>query len=460
MKAPTTLKALTADPQNRRAHPDANLAMIATALKAVGAARSIVIDETNTILAGNGVVQAAPQAGLHKLRIVEADGDEIIAVRRRGLTDAQKRALALYDNRTADLATWNLDQLLADQAAGLDLASFWSDEELAKLLNGDGTPKAGKTDPDAVPEVRATDIQRGDLFELGAHRLLCGDATDAGDVGRVMGEARAGLMNTDPPYGVGYANEDRPHPGVAKPRVAKPRVAKDELQDAALQAFLETAFRVATERALEPTAAWYLWHAHLTQGFFAAAAAAANVVLHRQIIWVKPVLLLGRGHYHWKHEPCFMGWVKGHQPPDYGLGAGERTQTTVWEIGAITQAERKEFNHATPKPVGLFTAPITKHLKPGEVAYEPFAGTGPQVIAAEQLGRACRALEIEPSYCQVILDRWEQFTGQTAQKVGEAVRAQQTHRTQTHAPPKKAPRPPQSPVRRRGYDGRPRTTGA
>jgi DNA modification methylase len=188
--------------------------------------------------------------------------------------------------------------------------------------------------------------------------------------------------------------------------VAKPRVANDTLQDEALQAFLEKVFRVAVEHALLKNAAWYMWHAHLTQGYFAAAAAAAaNVVLHRQIIWVKPVLLLGRGHYHWKHEPCFMGWVKGNQPPDYGLGNGERTQTTIWEINSISQKERKELNHSTPKPADLFKIPIVKHLNPGEIAFEPFAGSGPQFVACQNLNRKCRGIEISPDYCAVILER-------------------------------------------------------
>ena len=134
-------------------------------------------------------------------------------------------------------------------------------------------------------------------------------------------------------------------------------------------------------------------------------------MLHRQIIWVKPALLLTRGQYHWKHEPCFMGWVKGHQPPDYGRGNGERDQTTVWEVASVTNSEREEYNHSCPKPVGLFTIPIVKHLKPGEIAYEPFAGSGPQFIAAEQLGRRCYGMECEPRYCDVIVKRWEQFTG-------------------------------------------------
>jgi DNA modification methylase len=169
-------------------------------------------------------------------------------------------------------------------------------------------------------------------------------------------------------------------------------------------------------------------------------------------VWVKPVLVFGRGQYHWKHELCFMGWVDGHQPPDYGLGHGERTQTTVWEIASVTQAERKEFNHSTPKPVALFTTPIVKHLKPHELAYEPFAGTGPQIIAAEQTERACRAIEIEPQYVQVALDRWAAFTGQRAEKVGEAVRSAspksvtpasvthgRSHKAKKEAPPQPAP---------------------
>ncbi len=249
----------------------------------------------------------------------------------------------------------------------------------------------------------------GTLILKSRHRLLCGDSTKAEDVGRLMAGEKAGLMNTDPPYGVAYTNDDRPNPGVAKPRVAN-----DELADEKLQQFLESVFKAACSIALIDKAAWYLWHAHLTQGYFAAAAAAANVVLHRQIIWVKPVLLLGRGQYHWKHEPCFMGWVKGQQPPDYGLGNGERTQTTVWEIGTVSQAERKEFNHSTPKPVGLFTIPIVKHLKPGEICYEPFAGSGPQFIAAEQLGRRCFGMELSPAYCDVIVSRWERLSGKKA----------------------------------------------
>jgi DNA modification methylase len=416
-----TLAALTADPANRRAHGERNLALIADALREVGAARSIVVDEANVILAGNGVVQAAQTVGLKKLRIVEAAGDEVIAVRRTGLTEAQKRALALFDNRTSELAEWNIEQLLADQQAGLDLAPFWTDEELAALLNGNGTPKAGLTDPDAVPEVRATDIQRGDLFELGGHRLLCGDSTVAADVARVMGEDRAGLMNTDPPYGVDYAavKNGIPRSGFRDIQARGGDITNDDLTDGpALQAFLEAMIRAAVTH-LTDAPAFYLWHPMLTQGtFFAAAAAAADILIHRQIIWVKPHMVLTRsGQYHWKHELCFYGWIRGHPCPWYG----EKNQVSVWPISSNGSGDG-EREHPTQKPVALFIPALLNHTRRNEWVYEPFAGSGSQLIASEQQERRCAALEIEPQYCQVTLDRWEQFTGERAKKVGEAVR--------------------------------------
>ncbi len=399
------IKDLTTDPANRRAHNPRNIGMVVDALQAVGAARSIVIDEDNVILAGNGVVEAAGEAGITRVRVVEADGQEIIAVRRTGLSAAQKRHLAIADNRGAELATWNLEQLAADQKDGLDLSPFFFDDELKTLLASKTVVTDGKTDPDDVPQGRATDIQVGDLFELGRHRLLCGDCTDPVAVERLTDGTRAGLMNTDPPYGISFDNASL---GPTRKKYAA--IENDDKSDASLQRFLESAFGTAKLIALGDTAAWYLWHAHLTQGYFAAAA-AANVVLHRQIIWVKPRLILGRGHYHWKHEPCFMGWVDGHQPPDYGLGQGERTQTTVWELDGVGKSERDDFNHASPKPVQLFAIPIVKHLRQAEACYEPFAGSGPQFIAAEQHGVRCFGLELEPRFCQ------------QAQKVGEAVLA-------------------------------------
>lgn len=414
---PQSLSDLTPDPANRRTHTPRNLAMLTDALRVVGASRSIVIDEAGVILAGNGVVEAASAAGLTKVQVVDGDGDTVIAVRRSNLSPEQKRALALYDNRTAELAEWNVDQLAADLQSGADLTAFFADDELHALLATG--PKAGKTDPDDVPAVRATDIQRGDLFELGRHRLLCGDATAKTDVALVIGSDHPGLMNTDPPYGVDYSKlkDGIPGSGFSDHQERWGDIENDTLTDgASLQVFLEAAIRTAVPFLLDNTA-FYLWHPMLTQGTFfaAAAAAAADILIHRQIIWKKPGFVLTRsGMYHWAHELCFFGWRRGYQPPWYG----PKNQTSVWELGRDTD----HGQHPTQKPVALFLPPITNHTSEGAAIYEPFAGSGSQFIAAEQTSRRSLGLEIEPLYVQVAIDRWEAFTGQTAQKVGEAIR--------------------------------------
>lgn len=386
------LDSLKTDPKNPRVHGEKNLKAIADSLARFGQVEPILIEKkSRKIIGGHGRVAALREQGATDCLVVELD-----------VTGKESRALALALNRTGDLAEYD-NALLLEALEGLDVPGF-DEDDLAEIL-GEGDPKEiddpGPQEPPQRPTTKA-----GDLWLLGSHRLLCGDSTKAEDVARVMNGELAGLMNTDPPWGVSYANADRPNPGVAKPRVAN-----DALRDDELQQFLEACFRAASPHLAR--AAWYLWHAHLTQGFFAAAAAAAaaNVVLHRQIIWVKPVLLLTRGQYHWKHEPCFFGWVEGQQPPDYGRGNGERDQTTVWEIDAISHVEREELNHATPKPVELFRIPIIKHLRPGEIAYEPFSGSGPQFIAAEETGRRCFGIEIEPRYCDAIVRRWEKATG-------------------------------------------------
>lgn len=371
---------------------------IRASIREFGFACPILAQSTGAVVDGHLRLKGAAAEKLAELPVILCDG----------WTDAQVKAFRLMVNRSVGWADWDVDALALEFA---DLKALNFDVSLTGFDSReiDQFTLAPNATEDDVPPVPADPVTKpGDLYLLGTHRLLCGDSTKAEDVARLMAGERAGLMNTDPPYGVGYANDERPHPGVAKPRVAKPRVAKDELRDEGLQSFLESAF-TAAKFALLSEAAWYLWHAHLTQGFFAAAA-AAGVILHRQIIWVKPVLLLGRGQYHWKHEPCFMGWVEGHQPVDFAA----RNQTTVWEVGSVTQAERKEFNHSTPKPVELFRRPILKHLKEGEIAYEPFAGSGPQFIAAELTERRCFGIEIEPAFCDAIVARWEKLTGKKA----------------------------------------------
>jgi DNA modification methylase len=399
------IKDLVADPANRRRHNPRNIGMVVDALHKVGAARSIVIDEGNVILAGNGVTEAAAEAGITRVRVIDASGDELIAVRRSGLSEAQKRELAIYDNRAAELAEWNPEQLQADIDAGLDLAPWFSESELQAILPV--TVKGGLTDPDEVPAERATDIVLGDLFELGRHRLICGDSTNPQHVDRVLVGVKPHLMVTDPPYGVEYdanwRNEADRANGQPYGARAIGLVSNDDRSD----------WREAW--ALFPGDVAYVWHAGRHASAVQQSLEACLFKIRCQVIWAKPRFAISRGHYHWQHEPCWYAVKKGGT----GHWSGDRSQTTLWTIAH----NKSETGHSTQKPVECMRRPIENNSSPGQAVYEPFSGSGTTIIAAEQTGRACHAIEINQSYVQVAIDRWEAFTGQKAQKVGEAVSA-------------------------------------
>jgi len=382
---------LTADPRNRRTHNPRNVGMVIQALQAVGAARSIVIDEDDVILAGNGVTEAATAAGLTKLQIVEADGETVIAVRRRGLTPAQKRQLAMYDNRTAELAEWNLEQLAEDLKNGEDLGAFFSTNELTALL-GEPPPTEGATDPEVEPELRPTTIQRGDLFALGAHRLLCGDSTQAATVARVMAGELAHLVFTDPPYGVDYTGGMK----------VRKRLAGDTSAT-----LYEPAARLAATFS-DSQAALYLWHADIKAGSAAAAAEGAGYEIRSVLVWYKNNAQFAAfsAHYKQKHECCYYCVKRGHAPRWYG----PTNEVTVWECD---RAAVNDF-HPTQKPVALAERACTNSSAPGDRVLDLFLGGGSTLIACERLGRVAYGIEIDPQYVQVAIDRWEAFTGQTA----------------------------------------------
>ena len=222
-----------------------------------------------------------------------------------------------------------------------------------------------------------------------------GDATlylgDCKDILPSLGQVDA--VVTDPPYGIDYDSAQ-----LHRNETHYDAIEKDDLKDDEYQSWLESCFLIWADVLVE-NAAWYLWHPMLTQGYFAAAAAAADVLISRQIIWVKPQFIFGRGEYHWQHELCFFGWRKGHRPPFYG----EHNQVTVWEIGY--DGNRNDRYHPTQKPAGLWKAPMLNHTKRGAICAEPYAGSGTQFVAAEQLGRICYGMEIEPKYVAVTLER-------------------------------------------------------
>jgi DNA modification methylase len=261
--------------------------------------------------------------------------------------------------------------------------------------------KYADQDADAIPEKVDTISKPGDLWILGEHKLLCGDSTKREDVERLMAGKKASLWCSDPPYGINYVEVTN------KKRSDKcySTIKNDKLQDEALQKFIFEAISNSLPHMKE-NFAFYMWHAMKMQSYFAAAAAeAAGILFHRQIIWRKPQLVFGRGQYHWRHELCLMGWLQGNECPFYG----ERNQDTVWEIG-----RENDKIHPTQKPVEIYLKPITNHTKAGEIVYEPFAGSGTGYIAAEKTGRKCFGLELSPEYCDVIVARWENFTAKKA----------------------------------------------
>lgn len=411
-RAAPRLQDLVADPSNRRRHTARNIAQIVASLEQTGAARSIVIDEDNVVLAGNGVREAADQAGITKLRVIEGEADELIAIRRRGLNPAQKRFLSIADNRSAELAEWNIEQLRTDLEQGQGLAPFFHEAELEALLaptkaEQQAAVKAGKTGPDDVPAGRATGIVSGDLFTLGRHRLLCGDATRAPDVGRLLGNVTPVLMVTDPPYGVAYDPKWRAEAGINKNTKKLGQVTNDGRSE------WSAAWR------LFPGPVAYVWHGGLKAQSVQGSLEQAGFTMRAQIIWAKDRLVIGRGDYHWQHEPCWYAVREGAQ----GQRTKDRTQTTLWRITAgvastvweIPSRDDSGHTHGTQKPVECMARPMKNHQAP--TVYDPFLGSGTSLIAAEMLSRTCYALEIEPRYVQVAIDRWEAFTGQKAKKV-------------------------------------------
>ncbi len=379
--------------KNARVHDDAQVSLIAKSIKEFGFNNPVLLDGENGVIAGHGRLMAA-----RKLKLTEVPCIELAH-----LTPAQRRAYILADNQIATLSEWNKDYLREELdaiiAEGFDISSVgFSAGDLESILN---TGRPGKVDEDEAPPLQDAPISKlGDVWICGKHRVMCGDSTKPEDVARLMDGKKANLLQTDPPYGIAYVQNAK-----SKGQSVKHAdIENDELDGEKLQKFLEDTIRAAIPH-LDENTAFYLWHPMLTQGTFFAAAAAADIIISRQIIWVKPSMVFGRGDYHWQHELCFYGWRKGHKPPFYG----ERNQTTIWNIGRETSKE-----HPTAKPVDLWRAPIKNHTKEKDVIYEPFAGSGSQMIAAESEGRACYSMELSPQYCDVIARRWFAFSGKSA----------------------------------------------
>lgn len=403
----TKIGDLTPDARNANRGTPRGRALLADSLTTYGAGRSILADRQGRIIAGNKTAEQAQRLEL-PVRVVETDGRELVVVQRTDLDlteDTAARQLALADNRIAELdLDWDPQLLAEHRAEGLDLRQLWSDDELEHLF-GHGL-NSGQTPEDATVPLKETTIAGGDLFELGAHRLLCGDATITEHVAVVMGAETPSLLVTDPPYGVSYDPAWRVRAG-QRGRHAVGEVLNDDRADwtAAFAHF--------------PGSVAYVWHAGLQSVVAATALTQCGFVLRAQIIWVKPHFVLGRGDFHWSHEPCWYA-VRDGQSRNW---RGGRTQSTVWSvpnlnpIGGQRGGENAVTGHSTQKPVALYEKAILLHTHAGDAVFDPFMGSGTALIACEKTNRRCVAIELDPRYVQAAIDRWEAYSGKTARQV-------------------------------------------
>ena len=387
------------DHKNARKRTDRSSALIKESLQKYGAGRSIVIDEENRILAGNGTIAGARAAGIKNVRVIETEGDEIIAVKRKGLSEDQKVGLALADNRTSDLSEWD-KEMLHQLSEDHDIDPWFTKEDLAEILGEpDIIPTEGLTDPDEVPETPEEPTTKfGEVWKLGNHKLLCGDATDLNQLQPLMENELADLWLTDPPYNVNYEGKT----------ADKLKIQNDQFANEEFREFLAAAYTTAYNY-LNNGASFYIWHADSEGYNFRAAAKDANLQIKQCLIWVKSSMVMGRQDYHWQHEPCLYGWKKGASH----FWNADRKQTTVLKF----DRPNRNKEHPTMKPVDLFQYQMSNSSKPKHIILDTFGGSGTTLIAAERIKRQARLVELDPKYCDVIIKRWENFTGNKAERV-------------------------------------------
>ena len=372
---------------NSRKHSDEQVAQIASSIKEFGWTNPILIDGTNSIIAGHGRLMAA-----RKLKM-----EEVPTIELSHLTDTQRKALVIADNKLALNADWDttlltieLDELLKDGFA-LDILGFNADE-LTALLEPEQVD--GLTDEDAVPQVpEEPKTKLGDIYQLGNHRLMCGDSTSIDAVEKLMDGQLVDQLVTDPPYNVSYEGSN----GL--------KIQNDNMSDSNFRQFLTDAL-IAAVAVMKQGATFYIWHADIEGYNFRGACKDASLQVRQCLIWNKDSFVMGRQDYHWKHEPCLYGWKDGAAH----LWAADRKQSTIIEC----KKPKRNDIHPTMKPVELMEYQILNNTKGSDIVLDLFGGSGSTLIAAEKIGRCARLMELDPKYCDVIVKRWEDFTGKQA----------------------------------------------
>lgn len=379
-------KELRKNPDNWRTHPKNQAAALEGVLNEVGWIQDVIVNErTGNMIDGHLRVELAVKHKEPTIPVKYVDLSE----------EEEKKAILTFDpiGAMAEADKALLDGLMKQVSSDSEAVS----EMLDALAKEVGIPcrDANEVADDNYepPAEIETDIKPGDLFRLGRHRLLCGDSTSAEDVGRLMDGEKADLLLTDPPYGVSYA-------GKTKDALT---IENDALTEEGLEELIRGAFSIA-ETNCRPGAYWYSTVPAGPLHLLFADDWKARGILRQIMVWVKDSMVLGHSEYHYQHEPILFGWMPGerYKNPD-------RTRTTVWEC----PRPKVSREHPTTKPVALWARAIQDGSREADLVFDPFLGSGTTLIACEQLGRTCYGMEISPQYCQVIIDRWEKFTGNT-----------------------------------------------
>jgi len=372
---------------NSRKHSDEQVAQIAASIQEFGWTNPILVDGDNGLIAGHGRLLAARKMGMSKVPVIELSH----------LSEAQKKALIIADNKLALNADWDTGILnlelneLNDLGFDLDLIGF-SKDELNALLNPIES-KEGLTDEDSVPEIpEEPKTKPGDIYILGNHRLMCGDSTSIDAVEKLMNGQKADLLHTDPPYGVSYDGK-----GGSKDW---DMIKNDAVTGNGLVDFLVAVFNCAN-LSLKDKAAWYIWHGYKGIYEFYHALKLCGKEASSQIVWVKNGLGTMWSNYRPKHE-CAI-YVNGEFYAGYD-------QSTVWEV-----SREKNYVHPTQKPLELVEKALNNSSKAKDIVLDLFGGSGSTLIACEKIGRCARVMELDPKYCDVIVKRWEDFTGRKAE---------------------------------------------
>jgi DNA modification methylase len=363
--------------RNSRTHSDEQVAQIAASIKEFGWTNPILTDGDNGIIAGHGRLAAA---------------DNRLALN------------AGWDN---EMLTIELNDLMADGFA-LEILGF-DPKELNALLEPEVVE--GLTDEDAVPDVpEEPKTKIGDIYQLGNHRLMCGDSTSIEHLERLCDGQAVDMWLTDPPYNVDMTskNEMLEKAGKARKDKASFGIKNDSMSDEDFRQFLRDAY-TAADSVMKAGAVFYIWHADSEGYNFRGAAKDAGWIIRQCLIWKKSVFAIGRQDYHWKHEPCLYGWKEGAGH----LWAADRKQTTILEF----DKPNKSGEHPTMKPVALFEYQMLNNTKGGDIVLDSFGGSGTTLLAAEKHGRYARIMELDPKYCDVIVKRWEDFTGKKAELI-------------------------------------------